>query len=157
MLRTRLGLRTLQLLPLPGPPTPTLECVAQKRGARQLRSLAAASVAVLPFGLAFLCVSIVAPESDAVFVATLGVGAVGSGILDRVGNDVTEGWEKAYPPRRDLGLLLWLFDEWGHRPIRFAAHRLDAPVRRWVAAHYASVGVLSAGLVVLVVRIVIQR
>ena len=39
VLRTRLGLRTLQLLPLPGPPTPTLECVAQKRGARRLRSL----------------------------------------------------------------------------------------------------------------------
>ncbi|WP_157720043.1 hypothetical protein [Microlunatus sagamiharensis] len=101
--------------------------------------------------------SIAALESDAVFVALLGLGAVGSGILDRIGNDVTEGWEKAYPPRRDLGLLLWLFDEWGHRPIRFAARRLGMPARPWVAAHYASVGVLVAGLVVLLIRIVVQR
>lgn len=100
---------------------------------------------------------IITPDSDAIFGGGLVLGAACSGILQSIGDQVTKGWVKAYPARQDLGLLLWLFDEWGHRPIRFAAHQLGLPARPWVAAHYSSVGVLVLGLLVLLGRIVLQH
>lgn len=100
---------------------------------------------------------ITAPDSDAIFGVGLVLGAAFSGILQSIGEQVTKGWAKAYPPRADLGLLLWLFDEWGHRPIRFAAHQLGLPARPWVVAHYNSVGVLVVGLLVLLGRVVFQH
>lgn len=131
--------------------------VARSAETRQRQRLAAASATVLPFGIAFLVVSVLAPASDVVFGAVLVAGAACSGVLDRIGNVVTRGWEKAYPPRRDLGLLLWPFDEWSHRPIVFAAQRLGLSAHRWVVVHYVSVGVLAAALVVLLIRIVVQE